>query len=147
RPVEQRVATVVLSDEAAGNPSFLDAFLGGLAQPLPDGTAPLVQASTVEDALANVDAVGPDAEPAPDAPLVRTFVDELPGPPSIGSLDEDLAAARFDIVSYRSMYGADDPLATATDRLVLSASSSELTAVERRAVLAAGFAPLRAAMG
>jgi hypothetical protein len=146
RPVEARVATVVLDDETAGNPSFLDAFLGGLAQPLPEGAAPLVQASTVDDVLATVEAVGVDADPDPGAPLVRTFVDGLPGPGPIGRLDDDLAAVRFDIASYRTVFGPDDDLADAAETVVLTAASSSLDGPERRALLDAAFAPMRAAL-
>ena len=142
-PLAERVAVVVLDDEAAAEPAFLEALLDGLDQPARAGAAPLLRASPVADALDAVIPAGSGGGADADDPLVRTV---LTGddPPSVTSLRDDLARARADVASYRSVFGDDDDLAADVDELILTAGAASLDNGERDALLATGTARMQA---
>jgi hypothetical protein len=141
-PQQQRGAVVVLDDDAAADPAFLGALLGGLDQPPRAGAAPLVAAVGVRDILDDVEPAGADGGADADDPLVREVADEA-DPTSIAGLRDDLLSARADIASYRSVFGPTDALAAEVDELVLTAGASSLTDEARDALLGRGLGALR----
>jgi hypothetical protein len=71
----------------------------------------------------------------------------LPGdePPPVDALRADLAGARADVASYRSVFG-DDELAAGVDELVLTAAAESFDGSERDALLRGAVAELRTAL-
>lgn len=143
-PVSPRVAVAVLDDDAAIDRAFLGTILAALDHPERAGAAPLVVATTVDEAVATVAPLGAAGGVDRDDPLVRSFVDDLDPPVGVAALRDDLRAAAADLGSYRSVFGADDDLGGDVEELNLTAAAASLSARERRALLTAGLQRLRA---
>jgi hypothetical protein len=142
-PVSPRVAVAVLDDDTAADPAFLEALLTALAQPPRAGAAPLVRATTVTDAIDEVEPAGAEGGADAEDRLVRSFAEDLGEPVGVTALRDDLRTAAADVASYRSVFGPTDGLATEVSELVLTAGASSLGAGDRRALLDAGIEALR----
>jgi hypothetical protein len=141
-PLSQRAAVVVLDDDTAADRAFLGALLGGLDQQARAGAAPLLRTASVDEVLTDVEPAGSEGGADASDPLVRTVVSGEPSS-SVSALRDDLAAARADVSSYRSVFGDEDPLAADVDELILTAGASSLSDAERDSMLGGARGQMR----